>query len=93
MIPDEMSPESRAGLLAADVIGPPIVFLASAEAEGLTSARIVSRDWQSWLADLSCARRRGRLTGSRRGKSVADRGRGGTTSQCLMEAGLSLLPA
>ena len=44
MIPDEMSPESRAGLLAADVIGPPIVFLASAEAEGLTNARIVARD-------------------------------------------------
>jgi gluconate 5-dehydrogenase len=55
MIPDEMSPESRSGLLSADVMGPPIVFLASAEAEGLTGARIVARDWKQWLADFRAA--------------------------------------
>jgi gluconate 5-dehydrogenase len=56
MIPDEVSAESRAGLLSPDVMGPPIVFLASPEAEGLTGARIVARDWQRWLADFRAAR-------------------------------------
>ncbi|MGA2929334.1 MAG: SDR family oxidoreductase [Solirubrobacteraceae bacterium] len=50
MIPDGVPDEARAGLLAADVMGPPIVFLASAEADGVTGERIVAREWDQWLA-------------------------------------------
>ena len=56
MIPAEVSTESRAGLLSPEVMGPPIVFLASREAEGLTGARIVARDWPRWLAEFPAAR-------------------------------------
>jgi len=50
MIPDELPEKARGGLLAAEVMGPPIVFLASAQAEGLTGERIVAKDWEQWLA-------------------------------------------
>ncbi len=56
MIPEDVPGEVRARLLPAHVMGPPIVFLASAEAEGLTGVRIVARDWTSWLADFRSAR-------------------------------------
>ena len=51
MIPPGLADESRAALLSPEVMGPPIVYLASAEAEGLSGARIVARDWRSWLAE------------------------------------------
>jgi NAD(P)-dependent dehydrogenase (short-subunit alcohol dehydrogenase family) len=50
MIPDELPEKARGGLLAAEVMGPPIVFLASAQAEGLTGERVVAKDWEQWLA-------------------------------------------
>ena len=50
MIPDELPDEARHRLLPAAVMGPPIVFLASAEAEGVTGERIVASDWDAWLA-------------------------------------------
>ena len=57
MIPVNTSASARGGLLSPDVMGPPIVFLASPEAEGVTGQRIVARDWQRWLAEFSSARR------------------------------------
>jgi gluconate 5-dehydrogenase len=51
MIPDEVPAEVRAGLLPAGVMGPPAVFLASSEADGLTGARIVASEFGSWLAE------------------------------------------
>ncbi len=45
MIPDGPRP---AGLLAPEIMAAPIVFLASAEAEGLTGARIVAKDFAAW---------------------------------------------
>jgi NAD(P)-dependent dehydrogenase (short-subunit alcohol dehydrogenase family) len=50
MIPDEVPAESRAGLLDPAVMGPPIVWLASEEAEGVHDQRIVATDFEQWLA-------------------------------------------
>jgi NAD(P)-dependent dehydrogenase (short-subunit alcohol dehydrogenase family) len=50
MIPEGLSEQQRAALLPAEVMGPPILFLASAEAEGVTGERIVAKDWVRWLA-------------------------------------------
>jgi NAD(P)-dependent dehydrogenase (short-subunit alcohol dehydrogenase family) len=52
MIPDGLPEAARADLLPAGVMGPPTVFLASAEAEGLTGERIVAKDFGTWLADF-----------------------------------------
>jgi NAD(P)-dependent dehydrogenase (short-subunit alcohol dehydrogenase family) len=49
MVPDEMSPELRANLLDAAIMGPPIVWLASADAAGVHDERIVARDFDDWL--------------------------------------------
>ena len=57
MIPDELSDEQRRALLPAEVMGPPAVFLASAEAEGLTGERIVANDFEQWLATRRGGRR------------------------------------
>ncbi len=50
MIPDGVP---REGLLQPEIMGPPIVFLASSEAEGLTGARIVAKDFDAWLRERS----------------------------------------
>ena len=50
MIPDGMTEEARAGLLDPAIMGPPIVWLASAQAAGVHGARIVARDFEEWLA-------------------------------------------
>ncbi len=52
MIPDGMSDDVRRSLLPAQVMGPPAVFLASREAEGVTGERIVATDFDAWLADF-----------------------------------------
>jgi len=52
MIPDDLPEAARRSLLAAEVMGPPAVFLASPEAEGLTGERIVAADFDAWLADF-----------------------------------------
>ena len=49
MIPDDVSPETRAGLLDPGVMGPPIVWLASSEASGVHGERIVAATFQEWL--------------------------------------------
>ena len=57
MIPERLSDEQRKALLPAEVMGPPAVFLASAEAEGLTGERIVAKDFEQWLASRRGGRR------------------------------------
>ena len=49
MIPDEMPDELRANLLDPAIMGPPIVWLASADAAGVHDERIVARDFDDWL--------------------------------------------
>jgi len=41
MVPDDVSPEMRAALLGPAIMGPPIVWLASDEAEGIHGERII----------------------------------------------------
>jgi DNA-binding MarR family transcriptional regulator len=50
MIPDEMQAERRATLLDPAIMGPPIVWLASAESAGVHDERIVARKFDEWLA-------------------------------------------
>jgi NAD(P)-dependent dehydrogenase (short-subunit alcohol dehydrogenase family) len=47
MIPDGVSQEARSQLLSPDVMGPPIVWLASPEAAGVHDARIVASEWRA----------------------------------------------
>jgi gluconate 5-dehydrogenase len=49
MIPDEMGDELRANLLDPAIMGPPIVWLTSADAAGVHDERIVARDFDDWL--------------------------------------------
>jgi NAD(P)-dependent dehydrogenase (short-subunit alcohol dehydrogenase family) len=56
MIPDELPEEARARLLPPEVMGPPAVFLASAEADGLTGERIVATEFSDWLAGFRARR-------------------------------------
>jgi gluconate 5-dehydrogenase len=49
MIPHEMPDELRANLLDPAIMGPPIVWLASADAAGVHDERIVARDFDDWL--------------------------------------------
>jgi NAD(P)-dependent dehydrogenase (short-subunit alcohol dehydrogenase family) len=49
MIPDEIGDEQRSGLLDPSIMGPPIVWLASSEADGVHDQRIVARDFDKWL--------------------------------------------
>jgi len=50
MIPDALPDASRRALLAPEIMGPPVVFLASAEAAGITGERIVATEFETWLA-------------------------------------------
>jgi NAD(P)-dependent dehydrogenase (short-subunit alcohol dehydrogenase family) len=50
MIPDDMTDEARSQLLDPGIMGPPIVWLASAQAAGLHGERIVAREFEEWLA-------------------------------------------
>ncbi len=49
MIPDEMDDELHANLLDPAIMGPPILWLASADAVGVHDERIVARDFEGWL--------------------------------------------
>ena len=48
MVPDEHA-AGMANLLEAEIMGPPIVWLASAEASGVNDERIVATDFKQWL--------------------------------------------
>jgi NAD(P)-dependent dehydrogenase (short-subunit alcohol dehydrogenase family) len=50
MVPDEIPGEFRARLLDPVIMGPPIVWLASKEAESVHNERIVAREFEDWLA-------------------------------------------
>jgi gluconate 5-dehydrogenase len=50
MVPDDASPQLRARLLDPAIMGPPIVWLASDEAEGVHDERIIATDFDDWLA-------------------------------------------
>jgi NAD(P)-dependent dehydrogenase (short-subunit alcohol dehydrogenase family) len=50
MIPDLESDPGRDQLLSPQIMGPPVVFLASAEARGVTGERIVATEFGQWLA-------------------------------------------
>ena len=50
MVPDEVPEAMRETLLDAAVMGPPIVWLASAAAAGVHDERIVAREFEAWLA-------------------------------------------
>lgn len=49
MVPDEHAAGPRP-LLEPEIMGPPIVWLASAEAAGVTDERIVATEFKEWLA-------------------------------------------
>jgi NAD(P)-dependent dehydrogenase (short-subunit alcohol dehydrogenase family) len=53
MIPDEARKEleGNTSLLKADIMGKPIVFLASDESNGLTGERIVATNFEEWLKE------------------------------------------
>ncbi len=53
MIPDGVPDDARAGLLEASIMGPPIVWLASAQAIGVHDERIVATEFGDWLAHRS----------------------------------------
>lgn len=50
MIPDGVAEDLRPSLLDPAIMGPPIVWLASADAAGVHDERIVARDFDDWLA-------------------------------------------
>jgi NAD(P)-dependent dehydrogenase (short-subunit alcohol dehydrogenase family) len=50
MVPDDASSEVMATLLDPAIMGPPIVWLASREAEGVHDERIVAAGFDTWLA-------------------------------------------
>lgn len=56
MIPSEVPDGTRDRLLPPEIMGPPAVFLASVEADGLTGARIVATEFDQWLADFRAPR-------------------------------------
>ncbi len=50
MIPDDVEPTVVRRLLDPAIMGPPVVFLASARAAGLSGARLVATEFDQWLA-------------------------------------------
>jgi NAD(P)-dependent dehydrogenase (short-subunit alcohol dehydrogenase family) len=50
MVPDDRAAGLR-NLLEPDIMAPPIVWLASAEASGVTDERIVATEFEQWLSD------------------------------------------
>jgi gluconate 5-dehydrogenase len=57
MVPDEVPDEFRARLLDPAIMGPPIVWLASPEADGVHDERVIAAEFDDWLS------RRGRSRG------------------------------
>lgn len=50
MVPDEQAAGLR-NLLEPEIMGPPVVWLASAEASGVTGERLVATEFGQWLTD------------------------------------------
>ena len=51
MVPDEISAQMRARLLDPEIMGPPIVWLASAGARGVHDQRIIATEFENWLTE------------------------------------------
>jgi NAD(P)-dependent dehydrogenase (short-subunit alcohol dehydrogenase family) len=53
MVPDpgEGAPHTHLNLLEPEIMGPPIAWLASAEASGVTDERVVATEFDQWLSD------------------------------------------
>jgi NAD(P)-dependent dehydrogenase (short-subunit alcohol dehydrogenase family) len=58
MVPDPSAAGPR-NLLEPEIMGPPIAWLASAEASGVTDERIVATEFEQWLSDRRRAIRTG----------------------------------
>jgi NAD(P)-dependent dehydrogenase (short-subunit alcohol dehydrogenase family) len=58
MVPEDFPEERKRGALNAEIMGAPIVFLASNESEGLTGQRIVANEFESWLSNFRSSRRK-----------------------------------
>jgi gluconate 5-dehydrogenase len=54
MVPDDIPHEVRERLLDPAIMGPPIVWLCSPEAEGVHDQRIVATEFDQWLAKHRC---------------------------------------
>jgi NAD(P)-dependent dehydrogenase (short-subunit alcohol dehydrogenase family) len=50
MIPDETPEDARARMLQPSIMGPPIVWLASPDADGVHDERIVATEFEEWVA-------------------------------------------
>jgi NAD(P)-dependent dehydrogenase (short-subunit alcohol dehydrogenase family) len=50
MVPDDVGPDVRGRLLSPDVMGPPVVWLASPAAAGVHDERIVATEFEAWRA-------------------------------------------
>lgn len=51
MVPEERLPDAaRAAMIEPEVMGPPVVWLASAAAAGVHDERVVAKDFAAWLA-------------------------------------------
>jgi gluconate 5-dehydrogenase len=50
MVPEDVPPDFRARLLDPAIMGPPIVWLASQQADNVHNERIVAREFEDWLA-------------------------------------------
>lgn len=51
MFPEDLDHAARARLLRPEIMGPPIVYLASPAADGITGERIVATEFDRWLAE------------------------------------------
>jgi NAD(P)-dependent dehydrogenase (short-subunit alcohol dehydrogenase family) len=49
MVPDEVGEDVRAGLLDPAIMGPPILWLASADSDGITDCRVVATDFAAGI--------------------------------------------
>jgi gluconate 5-dehydrogenase len=53
--PAPAGPGAPRNLLEPEIMGPPIAWLASAEASGVTDERIVATEFSQWLSDRRTA--------------------------------------
>jgi gluconate 5-dehydrogenase len=53
MVPDPAAagPRTPRNLLEPEIMGPPVAWLASAEASGVTDERIVATEFSQWLSE------------------------------------------
>jgi gluconate 5-dehydrogenase len=52
MIPEDSPPELRSHALPADIMGPPVVFLASEASHGINGERIIATEFDKWRSAI-----------------------------------------